>query len=357
MCPSDGLPLAWPGGCASISIDPRNVPEFIGVTTFRTVVLGAMDRWASADCGGATHPSFHLVQYPDCAHGAEWNSGAANANVVTFRTTWEHDAYHVPSAIAVTITTFASATGDIRDADTELNLRSAANPDGFDFTTDVPTANAADLATVVTHELGHSQGLAHSGEPGAVMWFRAGLGEQRARLDADDMLGICTIYPSSRVAACDPAPRGGFTCDPGCGCAVPGRGSSSRSTRLAWIAFAVAAIAARRRQTSRAAAFVGGAIALTGCNDTRHTPATPAAATDPFGWTTRADGTLQPPDGPCTNDGDCTLRTECGCGCFATRTDFVDGEHRCIRCAAQVPFCSGATARCDTATHHCSVTR
>jgi MYXO-CTERM domain-containing protein len=357
ICPIGGEPLAWPGACASLSLDPRNVPQDIGLDGFRSVVTDAMNRWSSVDCGTGAHPTFHFVAYPDCPHGAEWNPHDANANVITFRTSWNDDAYHVPGAIAVTITTFNSMTGEIRDSDTELNLHTSDNPDGFDFTTGEPRPDAADLPTVITHELGHAQGLAHSQMTTAVMWFRAGLGEQRRELTPDDIDGICTIYPSTRSAACDPNPRGGFTCATGCGCSVPGSAPRSTNGVVALLLALVAWSASRRRRALALAA----PLALLACNEQpRRATTHGASATTPadsFGWVTLPDGTLRPPDGPCSSDDECALRSDCGCGCFAMRTDFVDPEHRCMRCNAQVPFCAGARARCDVATRHCAVVR
>ena len=104
--------------------------------------------------------------------------GSPNTNTVTFRDHWGDDAFHAPDAAAITIVTFTSPSARILDADTELNLRTASNPRGFVFATDGRT-NAADLPTIVTHEIGHTQGLAHSGERSAVMWYSAGRGEQR----------------------------------------------------------------------------------------------------------------------------------------------------------------------------------
>ena len=228
MCPTSGAPLSWTGGCASLSVDPRNLPSTITLDVFRQTVQTAANAWAVADCGGAP-PSFHFVPFADCPHGAEWNASGANANTVSFRTHWGDDAFHAAGAIAVTITTFNPNTGELRDSDTELNLASPTNPDGFAFTTDAPSPTAADLPTVLTHELGHAQGLAHSPIDTAVMWFRAGLGEQRRTLQRDDIDGICAIYPSGRAATCDPTPHGGFECaPPGCSCGVPGASPKSR---------------------------------------------------------------------------------------------------------------------------------
>lgn len=62
-------------------------------------------------------------------------------------------------------------------------------------------AGALDLESVLLHELGHAAGLAHSRDGGAVM--RAGIkpGVVRRALAADDIEGVCAIYPASGPAA------------------------------------------------------------------------------------------------------------------------------------------------------------
>lgn len=225
QCPTPtggALPVAWSGACAGLSIDPRLLPEGISADRFRDEVHAAAMRWSGASCPGGGSPSFALVPYPDCPHRAEWNRSGPNSNTVSFRPLWSDDAYHPPEAIAVTITTFNPMTGEIRDADTEINLRTSTNPDGFTFTVGDAGTGVIDLPTILVHELGHSQGFAHSSDPSAVMWFETGRREQRRDLSADDVTAVCTVYPPGRSARCDPEPYRGFQCAPGCQCSVMG---------------------------------------------------------------------------------------------------------------------------------------
>jgi hypothetical protein len=129
---------------------------------------------------------------------------------------WEHEV----GTIGLTTTTFDSATGEILDADMELNGWDGAYPAvGSLFTCEAPSApkcsdppygqtgcSAVDVTAVVTHEAGHMLGLDHvcsnafpapydacpAGDP--VMVPQVGLVSQRA-LSADDVNGVCTIYP------------------------------------------------------------------------------------------------------------------------------------------------------------------
>ena len=246
------MPLTWFGGCASLSIDPSNVPIELGADAFRTVVQTAAAEWSAADCGSGSGPSFRFVPYPDCPHGAEWLASGPNSNTVSFRTRWGDDAYHVAGAIAITITTFHASTGELRDADTELNLRAQGNADGFDFTTGVPSPSATIvyLPAVLTHELGHAQGLAHSTVPSAIMWFQAAVGTEQSALDNDDIMGICNVYPSMRATSCDPRPVGGFTCgSPGCGCRI--RELPTGPGALEWVVLSGSILAIRLLRTRR----------------------------------------------------------------------------------------------------------
>lgn len=126
----------------------------------------------------------------------------------------------VSDAIAVTLVTFNSRTGEIFDADILLNERD------FRFST-LPSGSTVDLESVALHEIGHLVGLDHtcgsSGEVqpscfdpelsrdparyqrifGAVMFPMRGVGDPPLRTPtADDAQGIATLYPapSAQVA-------------------------------------------------------------------------------------------------------------------------------------------------------------
>ena len=60
---------------------------------------------------------------------------------------------------------------------------------------DAVTSDAFDPVAVMTHELGHVLGLAHSPEPFATMYFGSLPGGIQATLEADDKAGICYKYP------------------------------------------------------------------------------------------------------------------------------------------------------------------
>lgn len=115
---------------------------------------------------------------------------------------WEHGS----SVIAVTTTTFFLQTGEIVDADIEMNAA------WFDFTdVDGPPCGPGettgcvltDIENTATHEIGHLLGLDHSPDREATMFASAPQGDLSKRdLGEDDVEGLCFIYPTD-----GPTPR------------------------------------------------------------------------------------------------------------------------------------------------------
>ncbi len=64
--------------------------------------------------------------------------------------------------------------------------------------------NATNLAEVLTHELGHTIGLAHSTDPTATMYAFAHFDGRGASLTADDIAGVTFIYPETGVVFATP---------------------------------------------------------------------------------------------------------------------------------------------------------
>lgn len=113
------------------------------------------------------------------------------------RIVWREDEWPLevsPDALAITTTVYRTASGEILDADIDVN--------GVHFqwsATDDPAATLNDVQNTLTHELGHLLGFAHTIEPEATMYGSSDPGEIAKRsLHADDIAAVCTVYPFGR---------------------------------------------------------------------------------------------------------------------------------------------------------------
>jgi hypothetical protein len=170
----------------------------------------------------------------DCGE-VDYNQSGANQNVIVFRDgKWPHPGSN--ETLALTTVTFNPTTGEIYDADMEINtadqrvtLVDPVPSDGYDFD------------SIVTHEAGHFLGLAHSGDNRATMFANYTPGATAMRhLTADDVSGACAIYHPDGARAvldgqvtpgpqCDPTPRRGYTR----ACAVPVEKTCTGSSQIA----------------------------------------------------------------------------------------------------------------------------
>ena len=207
----------------------------ISAETLETVVTNAFYTWVNADCGNGTHPKIRLkdLGFVECGK-PEYNKDQPNANVIAF-----HDAlwpYKNTGAETLALTTvfFNGDTGEIYDANVEINT----NQDTFSVGTSV--GEQVDLNAVLTHELGHFLGLSHSSAPDATMYssYEPGM----VTLEKDDEQAICASLPPDRVTATDSyTPRHGWSSEcagPETGCCATAVGSNTtRSSLLGLWAF------------------------------------------------------------------------------------------------------------------------
>lgn len=271
-CSTMGVPLMWCSACAGLSLNTDGSID-IPFETLKTEATSAASRWsAEVGCPGETMdpPAFELRVIDDTRVYSGINHGGPNANAVWFNSEWRLDTLHRMGTIAITIVSFDRRTGEILDADVELNQRTDANPAGFVFSTGMPMPDTADLPTILTHEFGHALGLGHSDQDRAVMWPTAGMGESRRTLSADDVEGICDVYafdrrPSMQCDApgtttrpnllCNDTPYGGLAPAPDGGRVVGGCSVSAgfaRSTNARWWLLGAAMVtAAWRRRPQR----------------------------------------------------------------------------------------------------------
>jgi len=249
FCLNGGLPLYWPGGCASFSTQVAGSPlRGVSAATTGQLVENALAQWMGVDCGGQS-PSLAIYRTQDvtCSR-QEYNQDSPNANVWMYRDDgWPYA--DSGSTLALTTVTFNVKTGEIYDADVEINSVQNAITVG-------DTQVQADLESIITHEAGHFLGLSHSCDHDATMYATYAPGETKLRtLEPDDVAGICAIYPPGKdPKACDPTPRHGFSTEcaspdeeKGCCTTAPGRSGPSGGAALAFALGAWVVAASRRR--------------------------------------------------------------------------------------------------------------
>ena len=218
-CFTEGLPLFWKNACVGYSVNSA-ASVHIPLATATTVIDSAFTTWNEVKCGAGNIGIATSDAGPVECSEVRYNPNGPNQNVIVFRdTTWP---YSDPNnTLGLTTVTFNADTGEIYDADMELN----ATGKNLSTSATVP-ANGFDLLSVVTHEAGHFLGLAHATDASATMFASYKPGTTTLRtLAPDDIAGICDIYPSATersvaasvspmgviaADACDPTPRHGF---------------------------------------------------------------------------------------------------------------------------------------------------
>jgi uncharacterized protein (TIGR03382 family) len=236
------VPLFWRNACVGYSMQ-KDASRLDSLPEATAAMANAFNAWQSAQCsGGVPSITAHDLGVVACTE-ATFSQQGPNQNAVIFRDGgWPHKsqaelATGAPSpTIALTTVSFNSDTGEILDADIELNTA-----DHSIIVTAAPSAGVYDLQSVLTHEAGHFMGLAHSPDRSSVMYYEdEGGSANHHELIGDDVSAICTVYPPSGVrpvdpvadptggvkaTACDPTPRGGWSAS----CPPPDTTTSSQS--------------------------------------------------------------------------------------------------------------------------------
>jgi hypothetical protein len=198
-----------------------------------------------------------------------YTSGGSNENLVLYRTRlcsavvpsgdsclaagtcgnvydcWDH----ASSIVALTTTSYIVNSGELVDADVELNAATA-----FPTVVDAPpcppgapstSCVANDVQNAMTHEFGHFLGLAHAPDPGSTMYANEPLGETSKRvLDSGSKQFVCDVYPQGHASLDCTASAGG-----GAGGGNSSSGCSSAGTAgglMPGLALLLAVLAVRR---------------------------------------------------------------------------------------------------------------
>lgn len=211
-CPAEGAKLFWPTSCISYATNELGTQDLDPVDT-RAIIKKTFQAWTDVPCAGGKGVASMAFQErePISCKRSEYNKEGPNVNVVLFQDDdWKYRG--IDGTLAKTSVTYNDETGEIYDADIEINT--ANNTVTI---SDDPKKIQYDLQAILTHEVGHFIGVAHSPNSDAVMFasYSPGSISQR-KLTPDDVDAVCAIYPPKSGVACNVEPRGGFSasCDP-----------------------------------------------------------------------------------------------------------------------------------------------
>lgn len=196
----------------------------------REIVRKAFARWTAVECDGVP-TSLSFLERVDARREGE-------PFTIHFRDdAWDHD--DGDESLALTNQRYGKLTGFIEYADIEVNTAEARFALG-------PAEEGIDLETVITHEIGHYIGLAHSNVPGSIMgprYCQDGSQCGEAHLSEDDVAAVCMLYPPAQTSNALPPPPAAEA-----GCAVAVRGT----TAAPWPLAIVLALLVRRRSRTLA---------------------------------------------------------------------------------------------------------
>lgn len=279
--PAKDLVLFWRNACVSYDVQ-KDGTKWAPFSTVLQIVDTAFAQWTASQCAptgsGATQVSISAHNLgPVACNQVQYSSDQGNQHVILFHDdVWPHDIGGAgadsisASTLGLTTVTFDADTGEIYDVDTEINGTKPLS------VSDPPADGSYDLSSIITHEMGHFLGLAHSDHSDTTMYAFYMLGSTSMRtLSDDDKAGLCAIYPpdgtrsvdisvsatqSLPADACDSTPRHGFQSQ--CaqpvknGCALsPGTPSAPATAAPVFAAFAtLAGVRRARRRRERVAA-------------------------------------------------------------------------------------------------------
>lgn len=268
---STGLPIAWKNPCIPISIYLDSPPPLLSADQYFDAAQKAASVWSHDELACSD-----IRIFVDMKLDKNPISGRDGENMIIFRQdSWcprsGKAACYAPNALALTTIWKNTKSGEIPEADIEINAVATATGRSFEWNDIVanPTpVRGVDFQNMLTHELGHVLGLAHncytasddppsledhlgnhtvdcynSAQPlqqitEATMYPTVDRSDySRRTLVDDDIAGICAIYPFSHDV-CPVAESTG-------GCQVAHRRAPESPLNrywILWILFALSAV-------------------------------------------------------------------------------------------------------------------
>lgn len=198
-CISEGAPLARSSPCLSFAVARGNAQGFgLHDTEIVPIIEEAFARFLEVDCGGGQRPGFSVQSAGLVTASGPYYCAEQSLNMSTWFLVkpWKRD----PSLLGYTATTWGRESGEVFDADVEIHVDK--------IFADFPGQDRRQiLLAIATHEAGHFLGLAHSPDTSSVMYegySQSGLIGRK--LTADDVAGICAIFPPTSASLACGAP-------------------------------------------------------------------------------------------------------------------------------------------------------
>lgn len=260
-CVTAGEPLAWSERCTTYAITQSTADAIpsgqfnITIDELRQVLNQAHDEWETVECDG-TSVDVHATQLEELAINDALIApkNAKSVSIFAVRSNWSELQYD-PSAYAYTTVWHNTRTGEIYESDMEINL--GRGPYALCDSTGC-TDGKVDLRNVVTHEMGHYYGMAHSCVPTATMYPVSPAGEITKRsLASDDTTGFCSVYPPNslpdecEIQDIDKSPHGTLEPPSSSGCEVTAPMSESSRASIVAMGIVLGGVIVRRRRASR----------------------------------------------------------------------------------------------------------